>query len=196
MELVPAPPNHVSVSTGYVSAKTSGSKNFPPDRIPTCLPDRISESSEDSENTTRTDIDESFLTLAEKIKARKMRSVPKRKKKSAKKRHSIIANSCEICKDDIGNDGIKCLVDSCPGLAHLICLSNYSTRAEGNHVLPVNVECPNCHMVAKWGDLVRRIKQENKFSVPDPGPGTLNLRFFVKKSLREKLRQKLKIIEK
>ena len=179
MELSPPPPSHMPITVGYISATSTSSKNVKPEPIPTVIPERISESSAESDDSEdQPNIDESFLTLADKIKARKRRKTPNIKKPTKKrttKRHSVIGTCCEVCGDDVGNEGVKCLSNYCPALTHLICLAKFSTRNEVNQLIPIKVECPNCHLTGAWGDLVRQKNQMNSYIVPNPGADTCDI---------------------
>ena len=92
---------------------------------------------------------------------------PKAKKQKTSRRVSIIGNCCEICHTEV-NEPVKCLVDHCPSIFHLLCLAQFSLRDNETEIVPINVECPNCKMVAVWGDLVKREKVFRSFLVNDP----------------------------
>ena len=68
MDLCPSPPTHISVNVGFIGSRTNLSKDLEPEKFVTIIPTKLSESSEESEEVDQSELDESFLTLAEKIR--------------------------------------------------------------------------------------------------------------------------------
>ena len=63
---------------------------------------------------------------------------------------------CHFCKDEV-EKGMKCLNPDCVLVSHVICFSKCFFKSSGEYV-PIEGECPLCHKVYLWGDLVRKFK--------------------------------------
>ncbi|GAB6030058.1 hypothetical protein CHUAL_005741 [Chamberlinius hualienensis] len=69
---------------------------------------------------------------------------------------SSLQISCGLCKKslvDLENQ-ISCINPRCRHVSHVVCLAEHFTK--GEHVIPVEGECPACKTTVLWGDLVRK----------------------------------------
>ncbi|KHJ33271.1 putative giy-yig catalytic domain-containing protein [Erysiphe necator] len=68
--------------------------------------------------------------------------------------------TCPICKSDLEhNQGIYtvCPNPACNSVTHMTCLSKYFLDEDDDSLLPVKGECPACHSVTRWIDVVKEL---------------------------------------
>ena len=100
---------------------------------------------------------EEYVPLMKRLKKSVNKKSPKMKRPETPPKKKNKCCICGVKQQKMKGHLVKCPVDDCDMVSHIICLAdNFLGDERQKHLIPVQGECPVCKTCLMWGDVIRK----------------------------------------